>query len=46
LDGQRHRLGSTKTEADKRFRTLIRKPAEQRVAAPESIAGIIDVFLK
>lgn len=45
INGCRHRLGTTKAEADQRFAELRRSPPEKRVATAESLAGIIDVFL-
>jgi integrase len=46
IDGTRHRIGSNKTEADKRFKELMRQPKERRIANPQSLTAIIDSFLE
>ncbi|QDV43957.1 site-specific tyrosine recombinase XerC [Stieleria neptunia] len=46
IDGTRHKIGSTKTEADKNFKLLMQQPKKKRVAIHRPLAEIIDSFLE
>jgi integrase len=45
IDGKRHRLGTNKKDAEKRYHELMAKP-ERRVVASDTVVAIIDAFLE